>query len=315
MADRKRVLVVINPVAGAGEAQDVYMHEVEPFLMADFDVEAVVTQRNDKMLDLLAEVWVEESRLEAVVVLGGDGSVHDVVNALFKLPGAEQVRVCPIPVGSGNALCRSLFTKVALPSDVFSVKFFVDRFREWSSPVSLPLWRYTADDRSGLSFLGMSVGFLADVDFESEFLRPFLGGWRFDVYGLWKWLTHNKPYFVEGTVNQHPPVKLPESYCHLLVTNLPYISETVVVSTESTVDDPRLHLMVLKGRTSKCSLLGTLATMHRPDYLGKDDVWTCPIDAVSLRNPCNHMITIDGEMFPNTRHVSLQPSCHSLLLI
>ena len=51
---------------------------------------------------------VERGAADAVVALGGDGVVHEVLNGLMRIPEAQRPSLGVIPVGSGNDYARSL---------------------------------------------------------------------------------------------------------------------------------------------------------------------------------------------------------------
>src|SRR5262249_28079158 len=43
-----------------------------------------------------------------ILAVGGDGTMHEAVNAIFQHPARSSVTLAPLPVGTGNDWCRCL---------------------------------------------------------------------------------------------------------------------------------------------------------------------------------------------------------------
>jgi hypothetical protein len=86
------------------------------------------------------------------------------------------------------------------------------------------------------SCLSLEWAFIADIDMGSEFLR-FLGGFRFEIYSLWRWIFLRR-YMARLSFTESesplPPINEPidspdfitqeKEYHNLLCCSIPYIS-------------------------------------------------------------------------------------------
>ena len=109
------LLAIAN--ADAGTADDEAIHDVMAVLH-DLDVELVTTSSPHDLADALGK----HRALDGVVVLGGDGSLHAVVDALRSAGRLEVVTVGLVPLGTGNDFAATL----GLPDDpVESAKLIV----------------------------------------------------------------------------------------------------------------------------------------------------------------------------------------------
>ncbi|MET0821754.1 MAG: diacylglycerol kinase family protein [Aeromicrobium sp.] len=99
------LLAIAN--ADAGSSDDAAVDEVVSALQAEVDVELVRTSSPDD----LAEALAARPDLDGVVVLGGDGSLHAIVQAL-RDAGRLDVVVGLVPLGTGNDFAATL----ALPA-------------------------------------------------------------------------------------------------------------------------------------------------------------------------------------------------------
>ena len=122
-----------------------------------------------------------------VVVVSGDGLVHEVYNGLLARPDWSEALGFPvgvIPSGSGNALVRSLIHWQGEPTepDAGLMSQCVSVARANLAPIDLFVVRRTGAELR-VAFLSLGWGLITDVDLDSEVLR-WMGEVRFTIYGL-----------------------------------------------------------------------------------------------------------------------------------
>ncbi|PCH77767.1 MAG: hypothetical protein COB98_02475 [Flavobacteriaceae bacterium] len=93
--------VIVNPVAGNGETAQKW-HEIEEELnIHKFDFKAVFSEYKSHESEL-AQSAVEEGYTH-IICVGGDGTLHNVVNGLMNSPKSiENIKLGIIPLGTGN---------------------------------------------------------------------------------------------------------------------------------------------------------------------------------------------------------------------
>nr|XP_008249134.2 sphingosine kinase 1 isoform X2 [Oryctolagus cuniculus] len=179
-----RVLVLLNPRGGKGKALQLFRSHVQPLLEeAEVSFRLTLTERRNHAREL---VRAEElGRWDALVVMSGDGLMHEVVNGLMERPDWETAirkPLCSLPAGSGNALAASL-NHYAGNEQVTNEDLLTNctrlLCRRLLSPMNL-LSLHTASGLRLFSVLSLAWGFVADVDLESEKYRC-LGEMRFTV--------------------------------------------------------------------------------------------------------------------------------------
>ncbi len=107
MADEK-MLLVVNPAARHGETERLV--PVIDKLLGTLPHDTVVTEAPGQAVSLAAAA----SGYDAVVAVGGDGTVHEVLNGLMTIPEASRPALGLLPTGSGNDTRRTL----GIPDDV-----------------------------------------------------------------------------------------------------------------------------------------------------------------------------------------------------
>jgi diacylglycerol kinase family enzyme len=105
-AQRKRMLVIVNPVASTMSAR--LRNLVIAALHGRYEVEAVDTQARGHATDLCREAAHEG--YDVVVSFGGDGTVNEAANGLA---GCPTPLTC-LPGGATNVLCKML----GIPGDI-----------------------------------------------------------------------------------------------------------------------------------------------------------------------------------------------------
>ncbi len=97
-----RAFLVVNPVARHGSAAG----RSRPYIdaLADrFETSILVTRERGE-----AEAAVASCDADTVIVLGGDGTVHEAVNGLFSRPIEDRPSLGVLPLGAGNDFARSI---------------------------------------------------------------------------------------------------------------------------------------------------------------------------------------------------------------
>lgn len=99
--NKRKILFIINPHSGI-KSKLGFVDLIEHEIHKDFIVKARLTQRPEHATEIALDAV--ESGVDAVVAVGGDGSVNEVGKALI----GTDVALGIIPLGSGNGFARHL---------------------------------------------------------------------------------------------------------------------------------------------------------------------------------------------------------------
>ena len=102
----RRPYFIINPAAAGGRAA-AWWNRARPALEREFPLgsSGVATGGRDELYQLVAHAAGEGYD---IVGVGGDGTHHDLVNAIVEQDLTGHCTYAPLPVGSGNDWCRTL---------------------------------------------------------------------------------------------------------------------------------------------------------------------------------------------------------------
>ncbi|XP_056142818.1 sphingosine kinase 2 [Lampris incognitus] len=217
----QRLLLLVNPFSGRGQAMQWCQTHILPMIReANISYNLIQTERQNHARELIREISLPE--WDGIVIVSGDGLLHEVVNGLMERPDWEQAIKTPVgilPCGSGNALagsinhhagydmclreplllncCFLLCRGGVRPMDLVSV-----------TTSSAPSHNgRTSGPRRLFSFLSVAWGFVSDVDIESERYRG-LGSARFTLGTLVR-IASLRSY--KGRLSYLPPSIVPPS--------------------------------------------------------------------------------------------------------
>ncbi len=110
----KTNLLIINPVAGKGKGLHFYNTMKDKLSNLIPDVRIVLTTRKGEIKEIINRY----APINALFVAGGDGTFHEVVNALHE---PDEFPITLLPIGSGNDFARALGLKKHKPSEIIEL--------------------------------------------------------------------------------------------------------------------------------------------------------------------------------------------------
>lgn len=104
-SNKKKLLVIINPISGVGRQRTIEKVLESHLNHNHFDYEIAYTQYAHHATEI-AEAASLSQKYDAIIAVGGDGSVNDVVSGIKASKTNTILGI--IPCGSGNGLARHL---------------------------------------------------------------------------------------------------------------------------------------------------------------------------------------------------------------
>ncbi|TDG42976.1 hypothetical protein AWZ03_010603 [Drosophila navojoa] len=185
---RRRIVVLLNPKSGSGNAREVFNTSVAPILNeAEVPYDLFVTKHSNYAIEFMSTRRLDEWC--TILAVGGDGLFHEIINGLLCRADWAQVMdslaLAIIPCGSGNGLARSIahgYNEPYFSNPVLGAALTAISGR--TSPMDVV--RVENKNRVMFSFLSIGWGLISDVDIESECIRMF-GYQRFTIWTLYRW--------------------------------------------------------------------------------------------------------------------------------
>lgn len=216
----RHLLILCNPFSGQGCGKAALARHIEPILQAaGCTYEAILLQgRYDAMHRLLA---MDLAPFDALVMMGGDGTMHEVVNGLAGRPDAVDALRLPIaavPSGSGNAIYVNLhgcgngfpiplacLTAVKGQAHTQELMVVTQSAALFDGELAYPLVFESAAGSyvQYYSFLSHAIGIMAEVDAKTDAFR-LVGDIRFTAgYILGVLLNRRCDVDIDVVLGQH----------------------------------------------------------------------------------------------------------------
>jgi diacylglycerol kinase (ATP) len=103
-ADKKRYLVIVNPVSRGGKAQQEGMWLLNKLKRLDVDYEALFTERAGHAEEMVQK-WAED--FDVVVSVSGDGTANEIINGIMRAPAAD-LKLAMFPAGTADDFASNM---------------------------------------------------------------------------------------------------------------------------------------------------------------------------------------------------------------
>jgi len=236
-----------------------------------------------------------------VVAMGGDGTVHEVINGLMRIPAERRPRLGIVPIGSGNDFAGG--NHLAETTDLAGAVRRV--FGGQERRVDVAVIRDGAG-RSEYFDNTAGIGFDAAVNINSRKVRL--------VHGFMMYLTATLQTIAMNFDAPHLRVThdagtLDKPIMMLTVGNGPREGGGFITTPGSKVDDGCLEFVYV-DQVSQLRMLALLPKFTSATHLGEKDVHLVRTSKLTIESDRALPIHIDGELFApyeaNVRHVEIE---------
>lgn len=265
---------IINPVAGRGRTAQVWEKIKEKLDRNRVHYKPYFTGRHGHGFELAAKA--QKDGAERLVVLGGDGTLHEVINGMDRRRSAVGI----IPTGTGNDFCRS----AGLPLDPLEAL----RVLESGQMRSVDLGKV-----NGRFFINMAgIGLDAQVAYEVNRHFRFLRGTAAYVLALFKVLLTYGNREVELSLDGQTQRR---KVLFVAVANGQFIGGGMKMVPPARLDDGWFHLCVA-GDVGKFDTLLTLPKIYRGGHAKHPLVSFPQAKEVEITSTEPMVVHADGEI-------------------
>ncbi|MCD5323914.1 MULTISPECIES: diacylglycerol/lipid kinase family protein [Pontibacillus] len=195
-------IVILNPAAGNGRAKRLHEQICTIPLYKEKDCRTFTTEyagHGESLTRQLVEIY--KHKIECVIVIGGDGTVHEVLNGLKKFP---DIPLAFIPGGSGNDFGKATLHKNR-PDSIFQSILNAPHY----SPYRAGMYRMNRRNQKDARLFANSIGFgfdgeivqAANKSAMKKWLNHYHAGFLIYCLALLRTLRTYKPKTIEVTVD------------------------------------------------------------------------------------------------------------------
>ncbi|MFM2311931.1 MAG: hypothetical protein RLZZ04_1207 [Cyanobacteriota bacterium] len=306
----RHLQIVINPNSGQGQAVNIFEQVRSLFDRSNLTYTVTTTTSAADTKNLVLNLDLEKT--DGLVIVGGDGTIHDAIAGLMGRPDAETAIKLPlgiIPGGTANGLCKSILESAKESYDPLNAAFIIAKGKQQS----FDLATVTQNGQKSYSFLSLAWGLISDVDIESEKLK-FLGALRFNVYALML-LSLLRTYRGRFTYLPHPDFNQPQKqssadpsdpsgwqvmeddFIFLWAMNTPWAAYDMNVTPYASINDGAIDVLVMRRGTSRWELLQALLKCGKGQHLDLSHMEYYKVRAFKLEPlTAKGLLVVDGEL-------------------
>lgn len=282
-------IFIVNLGAGGGRGKRVFHAIKESETYQSIKSISYETKYKGHAEELVRKAIKEYSaKITAVIVIGGDGTLYEVVNGLEN----EKVPLGFIPGGSANDFARGCSIN---KNPVSVLKQIVNK------EYQLPYWTgtYKVDSEVGRVFTN-NIGFGFDAQIAQKAnnsrykksLNKFRLGKITYIFALIQVLLNYKPFDIELIVDNK---KRFISRCWMVtVTNHPFYGGGMKIIPESKIEPDFLPVLLIHS-ISKWKLLFVFITVFKGKHVGFKEVELLKVTHLTIKNINEMAYQVDGE--------------------
>ena len=275
-----KLLVIFNPGAAYGRATgklaDIRAGFESLYIQADF----LLTTQPGHGTTLVAETSL--AGYDGLIAAGGDGTVFEVLNGLYRHPKEARVPLGLLPIGTGNAFARDL----GLPPSAWSDA--IDLIHRGQTRL-VDVGHVSTTDAMYYFLNIVHMGFSVDANRTALKLK-FLGNSAYTLATLWRVLKLGS-YPLEIEIDGET---IDDDNVFMAVSNTRYTGTHFMMAPNAIIDDGLLDLTMLT-RLSRRRILKLFPTIYDGRHVGFDEVTTRRARRITIRSPEAMLLAPDGE--------------------
>lgn len=282
------IAFIVNPAAGRGGGAQVWRKAESELLAANIPYSVSFTGAPGDATALTGSALRRGVR--TVVSVGGDGTVHEVVNGFFDQGNLVHpaARVAFLTAGTGNDVGRMFQLRDVARLDESTTHVDVLRIRYSSAPSDLA-------ERYALMHVG--AGLVTEVVETSNRLKGKLGKLVY-VGGSAVALSRHRPSTIRFSYDDGPAET--QTVSLIMVANGKYTGGGMKIAPPASIQDGLLDVVTLRGAGRLEMLLRLLPAVYRGSHMGHSGVRHMQARTVLVESDVALSIELDGELAGTT---------------
>ncbi|RMF10308.1 MAG: diacylglycerol kinase family lipid kinase [Candidatus Neomarinimicrobiota bacterium] len=296
MKTKPTYLVIVNPVGGNGKGRDIYESVRGPLEAAGIELEARETEYGAHAVDLVRSMDLDG--IDGVISVGGDGTLHEIINGLMTRPDGKRVPVGAIPGGSGNSFLYGF--DILTPEDAVNALLKGER-----RSIDLAKVHFGEEDLYSFNIIGW--GLVVDIELTSEKFR-WWARQRYNLATVWELLKMN----IRHTRLVLDGEELDTTVAFLIACNTPYTGVGMKMAPRADLGDGKIDVIVVREATRMQMLKlfprvfdGSHIESELVDYYQVKSFQLIPdrVDTVNIDGELNAVTPLEVEVLPQVLEI------------
>ncbi|MBN2011772.1 diacylglycerol kinase family lipid kinase [candidate division KSB1 bacterium] len=284
------LLLIFNPRAGSGRAGKLLSPVTQAFQHHNISIVPLVTEFPHHAAELVQAHDLKG--FDGIVAAGGDGTLFDVVNGLFKRNDQKMLPVGILPMGTGNAFVRDF------PLEEHNWQKAIDIIAA-NNHRKVDVGKFFAGGKTDYFMNIIGLGFVSDV-VDTAMKMKWMGNIAYTIgvfYQMAFLKSHTVHIDLDGIVVERENI-------FVEISNTRYTSN-FYMAPKAKFDDGKFDVTLL-GAVNRRKLLKAFPTIFTGEHVNLEFVETYQAKQIHISTDVPKILTPDGELWEST---PVQISC------
>ncbi|MEA1898402.1 MAG: diacylglycerol kinase family protein [Bacteroidota bacterium] len=294
----KKYYIAINPFGGSKNGMDILDRVLPIFKEAGAEVEIKETRYAGHARNMANTL--DFKGYEGFCVVGGDGTMHEVINVMLSRNDGKKIPIGLITAGTGNSFMRDMDCLDPMEA---ARRIVSGKKRK------LDVAKVDADGEIIYGFNIVGWGLPTEINITAEKLR-WWGGQRYNMASIIEVLK-NTPRLAKIKIDGQT---IAGDYGFILGCNTIHTGNAMKAAPLAQIDDGLIDLLIVR-KAGRLKLLTLFTKIFSGAHVGDPVVQYHQAKEFSVIPLEDHILNIDGEMVGNTPiHVKMLPQVLEVLV-
>jgi YegS/Rv2252/BmrU family lipid kinase len=296
--EMKKVYLIYNPLSGNKRSISILERIIPIFEQGKLETEIIETKYAGHARELANTLPFEG--YDGLCVVGGDGTMHEIVNGMLKRQDHAKIPIGLIPGGTGNSFMHDVD---ALDPEVAALRILTGRLR------NVDIAKVDANGEIIYGFNIVGWGLPTDI-IQTAAKIKWLGSQCYNVASIFE-VIRNKPRLAKVKIDKQ---NIAGDYGFILGCNTIHTGTAMKMAPLAQINDGLIDLIVVR-KAGRLKLLYLFTKLFKGRHIGDPAVVYHQCKQFSIEPIEDHVLNIDGEMIGCTPvHVKMIPSAIQVLV-
>ena len=229
---------------------------------------------------------IDLENYDGFLAIGGDGTLHEVVNGMLTRKDHQKIPIGIIPGGSGNSYLHDL----QLTDPIQAAEAITSRNKR---SVDVAQVEVNHVIKYAMNMIGW--GLVTDVGNKAEHYR-WLGTSRYTILSVVEVLRHKSRTATLILDDQ----KIEDDFTFIIACNSIHVGKGMKMAPKAQLDDGLIDLVVVRSNVTRARLLQTLPNLFDGSHINEPEISYYQTSEFSLIPEKDEILNIDGEIMGST---------------
>ena len=276
----KNYIIIVNPFSGKKKGLNI-LKNIESILdTKGFSYDTHITKNSGDASSLTQTLNI--SKYDGIIMIGGDGTFHEIVNGMMTRKDNTQIPIGIIPGGTGNSFLLDL--------NITDPILALDRIiMHKTKKIDILRIKYNQKIKYSTNLVGW--GMITDVGLTSEKFRLF-GYSRYTIAVVIE-IFFKKTRYATLKVDDNI---IEGEFMFAIACNSKNVGKGMLMAPNAKLDDGLIDVIIVEGNISRFRLLNVLPKLFNGTHINEPEVKYIKCKEFNLISDNNDQLNIDGEM-------------------